>query len=243
MQRITLMAHQPRQRRGKAAAQPAHREHDRVQSHRRPDPAVQVGFSRVLHAHQPGRRPHHLDARHHLLPRALDRPVRQPGSRGSTSRSASSSASSSGPSPSTRSIASYSTTIPKSERVAKIWFMFHGVHHAQPQLKTRLVMPPVLSIPRAIVFYFLFYFLIGKADRRAAVGRPDVCRLHDRLPGLRHDALCHAPLADALGRRQVPEALPHDAPFQDAVRRAMASARRCGMSSSGPSLEATDLRH
>jgi sterol desaturase/sphingolipid hydroxylase (fatty acid hydroxylase superfamily) len=51
---------------------------------------------------------------------------------------------------------------PKSERVAKIWFMFHGVHHAQPQLKTRLVMPPVLSIPLAILFYFIYYFVVGK---------------------------------------------------------------------------------
>ncbi len=51
---------------------------------------------------------------------------------------------------------------PKSERLAKFWFMFHGVHHAQPQLKTRLVMPPVLSIPLAIVFYFLYYFVVGK---------------------------------------------------------------------------------
>ncbi len=51
---------------------------------------------------------------------------------------------------------------PKSERLAKIWFMFHGVHHAQPQLKTRLVMPPVLSIPLAILFYFLYYFVVGR---------------------------------------------------------------------------------
>jgi sterol desaturase/sphingolipid hydroxylase (fatty acid hydroxylase superfamily) len=51
---------------------------------------------------------------------------------------------------------------PKSERVAKVWFMFHGVHHAQPQLKTRLVMPPVLSIPGAILFYFIYYFVVGK---------------------------------------------------------------------------------
>jgi sterol desaturase/sphingolipid hydroxylase (fatty acid hydroxylase superfamily) len=51
---------------------------------------------------------------------------------------------------------------PKSERVAKVWFMFHGVHHAQPQLKTRLVMPPALSIPLAVLFYFGFYFLIGR---------------------------------------------------------------------------------
>jgi sterol desaturase/sphingolipid hydroxylase (fatty acid hydroxylase superfamily) len=51
---------------------------------------------------------------------------------------------------------------PKSERVQKIWFMFHGVHHAQPQLKTRLVMPPVLSVPLAILFYFLYRLVIGQ---------------------------------------------------------------------------------
>jgi sterol desaturase/sphingolipid hydroxylase (fatty acid hydroxylase superfamily) len=51
---------------------------------------------------------------------------------------------------------------PKSERVAKVWFMFHGVHHVQPQLKTRLVMPPVISIPGAILFYFIYYLIFGK---------------------------------------------------------------------------------
>ena len=35
----------------------------------------------------------------------------------------------------------------KSERGQRIFFLFHGVHHAQPQCKTRLVMPPVVSIP------------------------------------------------------------------------------------------------
>jgi dihydroceramide fatty acyl 2-hydroxylase len=45
---------------------------------------------------------------------------------------------------------------PKGERMQAIFFTFHGVHHAQPQLKTRLVMPPVVSIPAAIVFYLLF---------------------------------------------------------------------------------------
>ncbi|MCX7670234.1 MAG: hypothetical protein N2439_09195, partial [Anaerolineae bacterium] len=42
---------------------------------------------------------------------------------------------------------------PQSERLQQIFFLFHGVHHAQPQLKTRLVMPPVVSIPLAVVFY------------------------------------------------------------------------------------------
>lgn len=47
---------------------------------------------------------------------------------------------------------------PWQERVA---FLFHGVHHAQPQFKTRLVMPPVVSIPLALIFYGGFWLLIG----------------------------------------------------------------------------------
>jgi len=45
----------------------------------------------------------------------------------------------------------------KSERAQRVFFLFHGVHHAQPQCKTRLVMPPAVSIPLALVFYGLFY--------------------------------------------------------------------------------------
>lgn len=43
----------------------------------------------------------------------------------------------------------------------KIFFLFHGVHHAQPQCKTRLVMPPVVSIPLGLLFVFLFSWLVG----------------------------------------------------------------------------------
>lgn len=49
---------------------------------------------------------------------------------------------------------------PRNKTQEKIFFLFHGVHHAQPQCKTRLVMPPVLSIPLAIFFYFLFYLVL-----------------------------------------------------------------------------------
>ena len=44
----------------------------------------------------------------------------------------------------------------KGERAKHIIFLFHGIHHAQPQIKTRLVMPPVVSIPMAAIFYGLF---------------------------------------------------------------------------------------
>lgn len=47
----------------------------------------------------------------------------------------------------------------KGERAQQLIFLFHGVHHAQPQCKTRLVMPPVVSIPLAIIFYALFYLI------------------------------------------------------------------------------------
>ncbi len=52
---------------------------------------------------------------------------------------------------------------PRTERQEKIFFLFHGVHHAQPKVKTRLVMPPVLSIPLALLFYGLFYLIFSIA--------------------------------------------------------------------------------
>lgn len=48
---------------------------------------------------------------------------------------------------------------PRTERQRKVLFLFHGVHHAQPQVKTRLVMPPVVSVPLAFTFYGLFYLV------------------------------------------------------------------------------------
>ena len=47
----------------------------------------------------------------------------------------------------------------KTARGQRITFLFHGIHHAQPQCKTRLVMPPVVSIPLAALFYGLFYLV------------------------------------------------------------------------------------
>ncbi len=49
----------------------------------------------------------------------------------------------------------------KGASAERIVFLFHGVHHAQPQMKTRLVMPPVVSMPLAAVFYGLFYLIFS----------------------------------------------------------------------------------
>lgn len=52
---------------------------------------------------------------------------------------------------------------PTSRLGERIFFLFHGVHHAQPQCKTRLVMPPAVSIPLAFAVFGLVYlaFSVG----------------------------------------------------------------------------------
>ncbi len=50
---------------------------------------------------------------------------------------------------------------PRTPRQERIFFLFHGVHHTQPQDKTRLVMPFPVSIPLALLFYGLFYLVVA----------------------------------------------------------------------------------
>jgi sterol desaturase/sphingolipid hydroxylase (fatty acid hydroxylase superfamily) len=50
---------------------------------------------------------------------------------------------------------------PRTPWQERLSFIFHGVHHAQPMSKTRLVMPPALSIPLGVVFYALFWLVIS----------------------------------------------------------------------------------
>lgn len=50
---------------------------------------------------------------------------------------------------------------PHTPRQERLSFLFHGVHHAQPQDKTRLVMPIALSIPLSALFYLAFVWIVG----------------------------------------------------------------------------------
>jgi len=43
----------------------------------------------------------------------------------------------------------------------RIKFIFHGVHHDYPSDSKRLVMPPSASIPLAIIFFLLFWLILG----------------------------------------------------------------------------------
>ena len=45
--------------------------------------------------------------------------------------------------------------------IERLLFLLHGVHHVQPQMRTRLVMPPIVSIPLALLFYGLFALVVG----------------------------------------------------------------------------------
>lgn len=49
----------------------------------------------------------------------------------------------------------------KSKIGQRIHFIFHGVHHDYPSDSKRLVMPPSVSIPLAVIFYLLFEAIFG----------------------------------------------------------------------------------
>jgi len=51
---------------------------------------------------------------------------------------------------------------PRTSWQERVSFLFHGVHHAQPRSKTRLVMPPAVSVPLGALFYGLFWILVGR---------------------------------------------------------------------------------
>ncbi len=50
---------------------------------------------------------------------------------------------------------------PKSDTGKKIHFLVHGIHHDYPRDATRLVMPLLVSVPLALLFYFIFSQIFG----------------------------------------------------------------------------------
>jgi 4-hydroxysphinganine ceramide fatty acyl 2-hydroxylase len=59
---------------------------------------------------------------------------------------------------------------PKTRWGRALHFIAHGVHHDYPNDATRLVMPPVISIPLAVVFYFLFAITLGRYAPAVSAG-------------------------------------------------------------------------
>lgn len=43
----------------------------------------------------------------------------------------------------------------------RLYFIFHGLHHDDPSDPTRLVMPPIVSLALALMFFPLFRWMVG----------------------------------------------------------------------------------
>jgi sterol desaturase/sphingolipid hydroxylase (fatty acid hydroxylase superfamily) len=86
---------------------------------------------------------------------------------------------------------------PSSDWGKKIHFLVHGVHHDYPNDSKRLVMPPVVSVPLALLFYGMFVTILGEgyiAPFFAGFLLGYVC--YDTI----HYATHHAPMKGRLGQ-------------------------------------------
>ena len=59
---------------------------------------------------------------------------------------------------------------PKTRLGKLLHFIMHGVHHDYPNDATRLVMPPIISVPLAVVFYIVFMLTLGRFAPAALAG-------------------------------------------------------------------------
>ena len=59
---------------------------------------------------------------------------------------------------------------PKSRWGKQLHFLLHGVHHDYPKDASRLVMPPIVSIPLALFFCGLFFLAFGRVAPAAFAG-------------------------------------------------------------------------
>ena len=122
---------------------------------------------------------------------------------------------------------------PRSPWQERMVFLLHGIHHYQPHCKTRLVLPPALSVPMAAIFFALFYLILGVLLGASPWVAARVCRLSDRLYHLRYDPLRNAPRRDARPGTEVPQETPHVSPLQDAQRPLWRRAHRGGTTYTG----------
>jgi len=86
---------------------------------------------------------------------------------------------------------------PSSKIGKQFHFIVHGVHHDYPNDGKRLVMPPVISIPLAVVFYASFVLLFGKAAPAVWAGLAAGYVCYDSI----HYAIHHFPMKAGLLNR------------------------------------------
>src|SRR5207253_5924965 len=86
---------------------------------------------------------------------------------------------------------------PKSRLGKQFHFIVHGVHHDYPNDARRLVMPPAVSIPLAIIFYGLFIFLFGRTAPAVWAGFAGGYVCYDSI----HYAIHHFPMKSGIWNR------------------------------------------
>jgi sterol desaturase/sphingolipid hydroxylase (fatty acid hydroxylase superfamily) len=84
---------------------------------------------------------------------------------------------------------------PKTRAGKMLHFIIHGVHHDYPNDASRLVLPPIISVPMAVLFYFLFTFAFRSymPPIAAGFGLGYVC--YDTI----HYATHHFPMKNRVG--------------------------------------------
>ena len=85
----------------------------------------------------------------------------------------------------------------KSSLGKRIHFLAHGVHHAYPQDRTRLLLPPALSLPAIFAFYLLFLAAVPNLAAALFTGFVLGYLLYDYI----HYATHHVNLPGPIGRR------------------------------------------
>src|SRR5260370_20851257 len=94
---------------------------------------------------------------------------------------------------------------PKTRIVKQFHFVVHGVHHDYPNDAKRLVMPPAVSIPLAIIFYGLFIFLFGRTAPAIWAGFAGGYVFYDSI----HYEILHFPIIKRFLHRLKHAALRH----------------------------------
>ncbi len=77
-----------------------------------------------------------------------------------------------------------------------VYFIFHGVHHEYPSDSRRLVMPPIASIPMAIVAWLVFRLIFGSGAIPMFAGLVTGYLLYDTT----HFVVHHKAVPTAFGR-------------------------------------------
>ena len=85
---------------------------------------------------------------------------------------------------------------PRSAWGQRLHFLMHGVHHAYPRDSTRLVMPPAVSVPLALLFVGLFRWSAGAWADGLSAGFAIGYVAYDTI----HFATHHLPMPGAFGR-------------------------------------------